>query len=291
MKLLFLHLPKTAGQSIHSELVRNFPGEVAPLRTNADFPKHTTTELARYRVFSGHLDWDRLDFVAQPRIVVTVLRDPLERIVSFYRFLRRTAARLPAEQLMQPTSRGMFLISTLSLEDYFCDSSLPERQFLDDHYDNFYTHFFAARNYNGHALHRRKMAAGQLKLEDLVDLAEQNLRSLNLVADISRLSDLEDYLAVCYRKQFNLTGTRINTDNNGEFAGSPLAKLAEFGLTPRTEARIREMCVLDDELLARLGLCQPTRGDVARAEIAAGHAFGLTNGRYVKDPQVIRAGA
>jgi hypothetical protein len=134
-RIVFLHLPKTAGQSIHSALVKAYGAEaVAPLRVNPDLDRYAEERLLQYRVFSGHLDWNRLQFVPNP-VVMTMLRDPLERIASFCLFLRKQAEALPLEVLSRPDKRGMYLALHLPPDDYFCDPDLPERGFLDDRFD------------------------------------------------------------------------------------------------------------------------------------------------------------
>jgi len=42
------------------------------------------TEINRYQVFSGHFDWSLLDCIKGPKYVFTILREPIDRILSFY---------------------------------------------------------------------------------------------------------------------------------------------------------------------------------------------------------------
>src|ERR1044071_10007863 len=92
-RVIFLHIPKTAGQSVHESLRRLFaPEEICPARENFQLLPISIQELRRYRLFSGHLDWCLLDVVPQPRFTFTVLRRPIERIISFYFFLRGRAS-------------------------------------------------------------------------------------------------------------------------------------------------------------------------------------------------------
>ena len=86
-KIVFLHIPKTAGQTVHSELLRIFgPEHTSPVRVHTQagadgqFPEG-------YRFYSGHLDWETFDTADSDSFVFTVLRDPKDRIASFYFYL------------------------------------------------------------------------------------------------------------------------------------------------------------------------------------------------------------
>ena len=119
---------KTARQSVHRMLRSLYgPDKVAPVRVNRHWKKCTHDSLGAFDVFSGHLDWDRLDFVPAPKIVFALLRDLLERIASFYLFMKKNASAMSAEELERPSKRGQRLIASLSIDDYFCDTSLTWR--------------------------------------------------------------------------------------------------------------------------------------------------------------------
>jgi len=88
-KLVFLHLPKTGGTTLHHHFSAAFtPEEICPERFSRldAIPADT---LARYRYFSGHFNFEQVRLVPGPSYVVTVLRDPAERILSTYYFWKR----------------------------------------------------------------------------------------------------------------------------------------------------------------------------------------------------------
>jgi hypothetical protein len=95
-RLVFMHLPKTGGTTLHHLLQPHFaPDETCPDRF-AELYRHTDAELARWRFFSGHFRMDELRRIPPPAFRVTLLRDPRERILSLYRFWRRIGLSFPS---------------------------------------------------------------------------------------------------------------------------------------------------------------------------------------------------
>lgn len=101
-KLLFLHLSKTGGMSLRRALAAHYPEhEIMPVPHNP----HTTTDAVGYpttdgnlwratlnfeprdyRLIMGHYDWSVVD-KAPGFKVLTVLRDPVARFWSLYRYI------------------------------------------------------------------------------------------------------------------------------------------------------------------------------------------------------------
>ena len=87
-KLVFLHLPKTGGTTLHSLLLPHFAEEaVCPERFNG-LRYFTAVELVRYRFFSGHFDLPSARLIPGRKRIITMLREPVARLVSLYHFLR-----------------------------------------------------------------------------------------------------------------------------------------------------------------------------------------------------------
>src|ERR1700722_17141924 len=137
-RVIFLHIPKTAGQSVHNYLQRAVgAAKICPARENFQLVGKSILELSRYKVFSGHLDWALLDCVAANAFAFTILREPTDRILSFFFFLRGEALRLTPEQIDLPQNQGKKYLLKLSVDDYFCGGPPFIRSFLDSHFDNF----------------------------------------------------------------------------------------------------------------------------------------------------------
>jgi len=86
--LVFLHIPKTGGTSLHNILQAEFAEEdCCPERFN-HLQKWNAEDLARFRFFSGHFDRGSLELIPRPKRVITMFRDPQARILSLYNYWR-----------------------------------------------------------------------------------------------------------------------------------------------------------------------------------------------------------
>ncbi len=187
MRIAFLHIPKTAGQSIHHSLINLFPKDsICPARTNSALHKYAVSDLSRYRLFSGHLDWSIVKQSGPFDFVFTVLRDPLDRIFSFYFYLRKEAEIFQAEG--KPLGAGMQAALQYTPEQYFSGGQAGMRRFLDNHYNNFYAYYFASGCYSGHSLLAKKFPPGS---SELLHYAQCGLRELDGVYTLSNLHRLE----------------------------------------------------------------------------------------------------
>lgn len=103
--LIFLHVPKTAGVSMSRTIIRHFAeDEIFHVRSPAherapvfskdhgtvdDFRQLPESQRGRYRLILGHMHFGLHEHVPRPCAYVTVLRDPVERLLSHYGQFRR----------------------------------------------------------------------------------------------------------------------------------------------------------------------------------------------------------
>lgn len=104
-KILFLHIPKTAGTSFTRALDRltgprlTF-GQWTQLRDAVD------EDLARYNLITGHFYAYQIERpLFAPYLKVTVLRDPLDRFISAYHFAKQAASRGRGDDAQQFASQ------------------------------------------------------------------------------------------------------------------------------------------------------------------------------------------
>jgi len=90
---LFLHVPKTAGSSVYS-ILRTLlrPSELLKLHPNGETLRRIDALpmpfRARLKVLYGHVDVDIARQIVPLQRCFTLLRDPVQRVVSYYAFAR-----------------------------------------------------------------------------------------------------------------------------------------------------------------------------------------------------------
>jgi hypothetical protein len=255
MKIVFLHIPKTAGQSVHTFLTRYFPKEeICPARENFQLLPISLPRRRMYRLFSGHLDWAQLDGIGYPRFIFTVLREPTERLLSFYFFLRQKAATIDPKILTRPEHAGLRAAITLAPDEYFCGAPPQIRTFIDGLYDNFYSYYFAGRTFDAWAKLNgvTKRHDSKFSTTDLVDMAIENLNCLDRVYTVETLNELErDIEMVLGSKRIGRSLTKLRVNVGKSTYEARIAELRALGATQRTFDRLTEMTQLDAKIWAR----------------------------------------
>jgi len=94
--IIFLHLPKTAGSTLGAIVRRQYPPESVYLRYAGpgtgpfeEILALPEPQRARLRLLMGHLPFGIHETLPGPSRYVTILREPVERVVSHYYFVRR----------------------------------------------------------------------------------------------------------------------------------------------------------------------------------------------------------
>ncbi|MCF1708737.1 sulfotransferase family protein [Tabrizicola sp. J26] len=190
--IVFLHLPKTAGQTVHNALAAALRNQhVSPIRV------HSHAEGSRqfppgYALYSGHLDMAEAGHLPRGRFTFTILRDPRERIASFWLYLRRDSLRLDPAQLALPSNIGRRRALDWTAEDYFFSGDAAWQTFIRDHYDNFYCGYFGTGRFRGGA------AIRSLTAHTAIARAREGLAALDGVFATHDLRPLEAALAERY---------------------------------------------------------------------------------------------
>lgn len=168
----FLHIPKTAGTSLISEMRRYFdPEEVFPRHGFHHLrPEEILNLPGQYKLFTTHGGFDiakRLGFH-----VFTVLRDPIDRICSLYNFwngIPEARAKIPGTG---KTDVAVTLAKTLPFDAFVCS----EHPRIVADIENAQTFQVIGSN----ALYARKPFAGWSE-GDLLQRARDHLASLDAV--------------------------------------------------------------------------------------------------------------
>lgn len=114
-KIVFLHIPKTGGTTLHQIIERQYrPDVIYTLnqqqgRSIESFEALPESKRNAIRVLKGHTYFGLRSCLSKSNVFITLLREPINRIISHYFYVRG----FPGHYLHQDvTSRG------LSLEEY-----------------------------------------------------------------------------------------------------------------------------------------------------------------------------
>lgn len=248
--IVFLHIPKTAGQAIHNNLVAAVggPEQVSPIRVHTQSADQYP---AGYRLYSGHLDWDHMDQAGPDRFSFTVLRDPAERIASFYFYLQKEARNLPASDLQKNENLGKRRALEWSADDYFFGGDNSWHAFILDHYNNFYCSYFSTRLMRGHA------RIAHLKPSELIDSAQSGLESLQGVYLTTDLRALEVDFDTRFGAKISVAGKYYNSGPL-ETSQQRWPKLMERIESDRNRQRLLDFTELDQTLLTQTNTIRVT---------------------------------
>lgn len=252
-KIVFLHIPKTAGQSVRKTLGSIYGEEnLSPVLVNRQWRDHPPESLLRYRVFTGHLDWDKLDFVPSPKIVFTILREPLERIASFYLYMRAKSEKMSAEARARGGNTDARLIHELSIDDYFCKPDLPQRRHINGLYDNFYTHYLAGRSFRARAFLRKKYGTTPESRQLVYDLALQNAQKLDLIGDVRDMAGFSRQFSALAGTEIDFVSRKVNVNRGIAPSRSRFEALLELNPSAATIERLHAFAELDTLLYRQL---------------------------------------
>jgi hypothetical protein len=192
-KLVFLHLPKTGGTTLHHHFSAHFaPEEICPERFSKlhEYPRE---QLDRYRYFAGHFNFDQLRLIPGPLFIVTVLRDPMKRLMSSYLFWKRHTAEAAA----RPGMDGPALARALPLSEFL---KHPNHQ-VQDSVNNTMTRYLAGQvTVNADLTYRYYAGCAALPVTELEVLhrALGNLLAIDVVGVTSNLEDVYAKVALAY---------------------------------------------------------------------------------------------
>ncbi|NUQ05112.1 MAG: sulfotransferase family 2 domain-containing protein [Anaerolineae bacterium] len=119
--LFFIHIPKTAGTSVIDFLDRHYSAdEIAPAMLPEQLVLIPQGEIEKYRLLRGHFGYKYRMLLPKNTKTITILRDPIERIISYYYYLRRESARLPRNRVPEHVR----VATSLSLEEFASSKEL-----------------------------------------------------------------------------------------------------------------------------------------------------------------------
>lgn len=170
--MIFLHVPKAAGTTLHQIIERQYKSNAIfslNVETNEEFinefTKLSESQRKNIRVLKGHMNFGLHKFLPQPFPYITMVRDPVERIISHYYYILRNPTHYLYNEV---TSRNM------SLKDYVCSEISIEL-------DNDQTRLLAGR-------HKTDVGFGKCS-SNVLETAKKNIEEHFAVVGISEKFD------------------------------------------------------------------------------------------------------
>ena len=101
--VIFLHIPKVGGTTVNRIIDRQYkPNTIYRVRDDDsrhkriqdcvdEFKLLPSSEKEEIEVVMGHMGFGIHNFLPQPSVYITMLRDPVERVISYYYYVLRTS--------------------------------------------------------------------------------------------------------------------------------------------------------------------------------------------------------
>ncbi len=232
MRLVFAHVPKTGGTAINEALRRMKPQWIRHRSVFDDLPEFGAEALARADYCSGHFTRHSLDAIPEGAFRMTIMRDPVARVLSHIRFCRAHRAKLPV-----PAWRAA---QELDLNDLFFQD-IPG---IHDHFGNWMVRAFVPP-----ALLRPEGRFACSGAEALRQAAAY-LDGFDLVGTHDRLQ--QTFAILCSGLGLGAAIVLPKRRDRRELASSALYRDVELEpLAARTRQRLEEMTALDRRLFVQ----------------------------------------
>ena len=267
MDFFYLHIPKTAGSFFNQFLHTNIESFLEHIEVKIDLENETDIlKLSQYQSFSGHVVLPRVQnkFLHRfPKKVITILRNPIEQLISHITFVRELAEESEKNRFVNHSR----VIQELALYLKSLDFTNPNEFIkLIDWLEKNEVWLF-------HDCQTRYLGNGKGAIQpDNLDLALKNLESIEYIGISERLQEFmvllahKESLKVIESTKVNATKRRYGLDINNEATVRALYPLIKNDKIVYRIARQRFIKDLH-ELMSQLEIAQVPRYSTVKIDM------------------------
>jgi len=267
LDFFYLHIPKTAGSFFNKFLLYNNPSFLDHIESKINLEnENNILTLEQYKSFSGHivLPIIKQKFLQRfPRKIITILRNPMEQLISHITYVRELAEESEQDRFMRHSSTIQILALYLKSLDFSNPKELIKLiVWLEE--KNIWLFHDCQTRYLGNG-------KGAIQPDNL-DLALKNLESIEYIGISERLQEFmvllshREGLKVIESTKVNVTKRRYGLDIQNEATVRALYPLIKNDKIVYRVARQRFIKDLH-ELMAQLEIAQVPRYSTVKIDM------------------------
>jgi hypothetical protein len=249
-RVVFLHVPKCGGTTLHNLLLNWYGAENAHPERHNGLYGHPASSMAGYVLFSGHYDFFSTQLIpAKNKKTILLLRDPIERLISQYNYMRSHSIEFIVE------NNGLFVyhIHKFTINQYFFDPEVG----ADQIYDN-----VMARQLSSCPMVDYSIPYGGLMQNDLEALTEQALKNIETFDYVGVQENLDKAIkdiAVLLNKPIPEQIERLNSFDTNPIGQSAFRTIKKQRPNQATMKRLQELTRYDRIIYDRALELQKTK--------------------------------
>jgi hypothetical protein len=221
--IIFLHIQKTAGTAISEYIVKYLKNE--KVMRWGDFLHISQEDLNKYLYISGHFGFDYIKDIIDRSYSFTFLRNPIERVLSYYTFCLQTPLNSYTDKYPQ-----FRLIHEMSINEFV--SSMNSH--LSINIDNLQTWILACDYFNETRNNLKAMSGNEI-----LEMAKENLKKFSYIG--FKESFQTDFHNI-------LTDLNLPTPENNNVINKSESPITVESLSPDTLERLKSRVSIDFEL-------------------------------------------